>query len=256
MLAMRRTGRPGLLIAAAAMTAAAAGCAGSAARGINAGGTHQAAASSDAATPGQSRGSSSTTPSASPSPSPWPLVVPVPPAVAGLHQTATRPTAQSPQFQAEMTDLWAGVVSGRPDLAMPAFFPLVAYEQVKAIAYPATDWQGRLVLDFREDVLAAYRLLGGQGRRATLVRVIVPGQDANWISPGVCANGVGYWHVANARMVYRLNDRIMSFGIATLISWRGRWYVVHLGGELRTSYGGMVDQPASGPGVPGPQGGC
>jgi hypothetical protein len=155
-----------------------------------------------------------------------------------------------------MTDLWAGIVSGQPDLAMPAFFPLVAYEQVKAIADPASDWRSRLVAEFRADVLAAHELIGDRARQASLLEVIVPDQAAGWVSPGGCANGVGYWHVANARLVYRVDGRLMSFGIATLISWRGRWYVVHLGGELRTSSGGMVDQPANGPGVPGPQGGC
>jgi hypothetical protein len=154
-----------------------------------------------------------------------------------------------------MTDLWAGVASGRPDLAMPAFFPLGAYEQVKAISYPAADWRGRLVVNFRADVTAAHELVGGQARQATLLRVIVPEDEANWISPGVCANSVGYWHVAGARLVYQVGGHVMSFGIATLISWRGRWYVVHLGGELRTS-SAMVDQPATGPGVPGPPGGC
>jgi len=155
-----------------------------------------------------------------------------------------------------MTDLWAGIVSGQPDLAMPAFFPLVAYEQVKAIADPAADWHGRLVAEFKQDVIAAHGLIGDRATQAALVEVTVPDQSADWISPGVCANDIGYWHVANARVVYRIDGRIMSFGISTLISWRGRWYVVHLGGEMRTSYGGMVDQPASGPGAPGPQGGC
>jgi hypothetical protein len=253
MLAMTQTGSPRLLSAAVviAMATAAAGCAGSAAAGgADAGASHPVTAPNSAPT--------SATPSASqsPSPSPWPLVVPVPAAQAGQHQTSTRPTAQSPEFQAEMTDLWAGIVSGRPDLAMPAFFPVVAYEQVKAMADPAADWRGRLVLEFRQDVVAAHNLIGNRAGQATLARVIVPGQDADWISPGVCANGVGYWHVANARLVYRVGGRIMSIGIAALISWRGHWYVVHLGGELRTSSGGMVDQPASGPGVPGPQGGC
>jgi hypothetical protein len=184
------------------------------------------------------------------------VVVPVPSAQPGQHQTTARPTAHSAQFQAEITDLWAGIVAGRPDLAMPSFFPLVAYEQVKAIPDPESDWRGRLVLEFREDVMAAHDLIGDRARQATLVEVIVPGQDAGWISPGVCANGVGYWHVANARLVYRDGNQVRSFGIATLISWRGDWYVVHLGGELRTSYGGMVDQPSSGPGFPGPPGGC
>jgi hypothetical protein len=155
-----------------------------------------------------------------------------------------------------MTDLWAGVVSGRPDLAMSAFFPLVAYEQVKAIADPAADWRDRLVAEFRADVVAAHDLIGRAARSARLVRVVVPEQQAGWIDPGVCYNGVGYWHAAGARVVYRVAGEERSFGIASLISWRGRWYVVHLGGEVRTGPGGMVDQPAGGPGVPGPPGGC
>ena len=249
MLPMRQAGGPGLLVAAAmlALAAAAAGCSGSAAGG----GSHPVSARTPAATspPAQTSAPAS-------SPSPWPPVVPVPAAIAGQHQTSARPSAHDPQFQAEMTDLWAGIVSGRPALAIPAFFPVVAYQQVKAIADPAADWQNRLVAEYNADVIAAHHLIGDRARQAVLVQVVVPDQDADWISPGVCANGVGYWHVANARMVYRVNGRVMSFGISTLISWRGRWYVVHLGGEVRTSYGGMVDQPAAGPGVPGPQGGC
>ena len=48
----------------------------------------------------------------------------------------------------------------------------------------------------------------------------------------------------------------LSIGIASLISWRGRWYVVHLGAVLRSGQAGVVDQPADGPGTPGPPGGC
>jgi hypothetical protein len=155
-----------------------------------------------------------------------------------------------------MTDLWAGVVSGRPDLAMPSFFPLSSYEQVKAIGDPAADWRDRLVAEFRADVIAAHHQIGGAARNAALVRVVVPEQQAGWIDAGVCDNGVGYWQVAGARVVYRAGGQVRSFGIASLISWRGRWYVTHLGGELRTGTGGMVDQPALGPGVPGPPGGC
>jgi hypothetical protein len=72
----------------------------------------------------------------------------------------------------------------------------------------------------------------------------------------VCANGVGYWHAAGARLVYRQRGRVRSIGIASLISWRGRWYVVHFGAVLRTGSAGIVDTPAAGPGVPGPPGGC
>ena len=80
--------------------------------------------------------------------------------------------------------------------------------------------------------------------------------QAAWIDPGVCDNKVGYWHVAGPRLVYRQHGRIRSIGIASLISWRGRWYVVHLGAVLRSTPAGVVDQPADGPGTPGPPGGC
>jgi hypothetical protein len=56
--------------------------------------------------------------------------------------------------------------------------------------------------------------------------------------------------------VYRRQGQLRSFGISSLISWRGDWYVVHFGAELRDSSEGAVDQPDDGPGVPGPPGGC
>jgi hypothetical protein len=249
--------RFGLLATAglAVVAALAAGCSGSATSGAPGAPASSSGTVSDAAGAAAS-GSPQVSASASEAAvSPWPVVVPVPVVTAGLHQTRVLPAAHSAVFQGEMTDLWAGVVSGRPDLAMSAFFPLVAYEQVKAIADPAADWHDRLVAEFRADVLAAHGLIGRAARNARLIRVVVP-QQAGWIDPGVCYNGVGYWHVAGARVVYRIAGQERSFGIASLISWRGRWYVVHLGGEARTGPGGMVDQPALGPGVPGPPGGC
>jgi hypothetical protein len=183
-------------------------------------------------------------------------VIPVPPPPGALHQTRTVPSTGTRVFRAEMTDLWAAVVTGQARLAAQAFFPLAAYTQVKAIADPAADWRSRLFGDFRLDVYAAHRFLGAGARNATLVRVVVPSAGAAWISPGVCYNAVGYWHVGGARLVYRQHGQVRSIGIASLISWRGRWYVVHFGAVLRSGTGGVVDAPAPGPGVPGPAGGC
>jgi hypothetical protein len=159
-------------------------------------------------------------------------------------------------FHAAMADLWTAVRTGRPRPGRPAFFPRAAYEQVKAIPFPAADWHNRLYADFRLDVSAAHHLLGRRAKKAVLVRIIVPAAQAAWIVPGVCANSIGYWHVAGARMVYRVHGRTRSFGIASLISWRGVWYVVHFGAVLRNAAAGQVDQPATGPGVAGPPGGC
>jgi hypothetical protein len=155
-----------------------------------------------------------------------------------------------------MADLWTAVVTGRSRAGMQAFFPLSAYRQVKAIYDPAADWNSRLAGDFRLDVAAARRLLGHGAAHARLVRVIVPAAQAAWIDPGVCENAVGYWHVGGARLVYRRRGGLHSIGIASLISWRGRWYVVHFGAVLRGGAYGVVDQPSAGTGVPGPAGGC
>ncbi len=155
-----------------------------------------------------------------------------------------------------MTDLWAAVVTGKPRLALPAFFPVSAYKQVKAIADPAADWQNRLVYDFRLDIHAARQFLGRAARHARLVRVVVPEADAAWVPPGACYNSVGYWHVGGARIVYKIRGQVRSIGIASLISWRGRWYVVHFGAVLRAAVVGEVDQPSLGEGAPGPAGGC
>jgi hypothetical protein len=154
-----------------------------------------------------------------------------------------------------ITDLWLAVKSGKAADARPAFFPIDAYKQVKAIYDPASDWRGRLWLDFTLDVKAAHDLLMPDAKAARLIRVIVPSAQAQWVSPGACYNNVGYWHVAGPRVVYRLHRQVRSFGIASLISWRGIWYIVHFGGIVRPAVG-MVDAPAIGPGYPGPMGGC
>lgn len=249
----RRSRRPARL-AGAVITAAgllAAGCAGPAGRpAAAASGQHQ-----DARTPARPASGRPSPPAAAATPRPHasPSVVPVRLPPAGLHQTRAFPSARTRVFAAEMTDLWAAVQTGRPRLAVGSFFPLTAYQQVKAISDPAADWHDRLWADFGLDVAAAHRFVG---RGTSLVRVIVPSAEAAWIDPGVCFNSVGYWHVGGARVVYRKRGQLRSIGIASLISWRGRWYVVHFGAVLRSGGYGIVDDPAAGPGVPGPAGGC
>lgn len=168
-------------------------------------------------------------------------------------QTGAFPGTRDAAFRNAMADLWLAVSTGNAGYARPAFFPESAYKQVKAIADPAADWQARLWHDFVLDVAAAHRRTGGQ---AKLVKVIVPVRYAQWIYPGVCYNSLGYWHVPGARVEYRTGSHLRSFGIASLISWRGVWYVVHLGAVVRGAVTGLVDSPAAGAGTPGPPGGC
>jgi hypothetical protein len=179
--------------------------------------------------------------------------MPVAPGAGVLPQTSAFPSTHSVAFGHAMADLWLAVTAGNARFALPAFFPEAAYEQVKAIPYPAADWQDRLWYDFALDIRAAHGLLAPGAR---LVQVIVPSAEAAWVYPGACYNSVGYWHVGGARVIYVEHGQERSFGIASLISWRGVWYVVHFGEVLRPVVTGVVDEPAVGPGILGPPGGC
>jgi uncharacterized protein YceK len=165
-----------------------------------------------------------------------------------LPQTDEFPMSTSPQFQAEMAALWQGIVTGSPVAARPAFFPEGAYLQLKTIIDPASDYTNRLLAEFAADLVAAHALLGQKAGTASLVAVNVPEQYGHWIPPGVCDNGVGYYEVANSRVVYQEDGAVRSFGIASLISWRGGWYIVHLGAILRSTSQGIVEDPEIGPG--------
>lgn len=155
-----------------------------------------------------------------------------------------------------MGALWQGIRTDSVARARSAFFPERAYTQVKAIGDPHADYQGRLLVDYRLDLAAAHALLGPHARQTRLIRVDVPRADAHWVTPGACYNRVGYYEVANARIVYRVGTEVRSFGIASLISWRGVWYVVHLGAVTRPSAEGIVDDPSLGVGASVPSSTC
>jgi hypothetical protein len=165
-----------------------------------------------------------------------------------LPQTHTYPSAADPRFKSLMALLWAGIVRNSTAVALPAFFPQGAYVQLKQIPSAGSDWQNRLVHDYTLDIAAAHALLGHDPRSAKLLAVEVPSSYGHWIPPGVCYNDIGYYEMPNARVVYRQHGAIRSFGIASMISWRGVWYVVHLGAILRPGDSGEVDEPAAGRG--------
>jgi hypothetical protein len=155
-----------------------------------------------------------------------------------------------------MASLWTGVVHDSLAPALTAFFPKDAYVQLKAIVSASSDWTDRLVHDYGLDITAAHALLGRNAAHARLIAVNVHSSYGHWIQPGVCYNSIGYYEMPNARVVYRDDGQIRSFGIASMISWRGVWYVVHLGAILRSTDSGTVDEPASGQGTSAYSGTC
>ena len=144
-----------------------------------------------------------------------------------LPQTMDMPTTTSPQFQAGLAGFWQAIVTDNPAPAMPFFFPLSAYLQVKAISNPASDWQQRLVAAYQTDVQTLHNSLGAGAATAQLTGIDVP-NTAQWVQPGAEYNKESYWRVYSSQVHYTVGGQVGSFTVASMISWRGEWYIVHL----------------------------
>jgi hypothetical protein len=69
-------------------------------------------------------------------------------------------------------------------------------------------------------------MLGSGAANATFDGISVP-DAAQWVEPGAEYNKIGYWRVYGARLGYTVDGGPGSFTVASMISWRGQWYVVH-----------------------------
>jgi hypothetical protein len=149
-----------------------------------------------------------------------------------LPQNKDRPKAEGALFDARSKALWDAIVKDDPEIAMPFFFPVSAYLQVKDVGSPASDWKHRLVGAFKRDIHALHAKLGDKADSAKLVRFDVPDDRAKWVEPGEEYNKLGYWRVYGTHIVYTAGEstRERSFEVSSLISWRGEWFVVHLTG--------------------------
>jgi hypothetical protein len=145
-----------------------------------------------------------------------------------LPQTDEQPVAAGDGFDARSRALWDAVVSDDPARGISAFFPLAAYTQIKAVKDPAADWKDRLVADFGTDVHSLHRQLGAAAATATFVGMDVP-DAAVWVTPGQEHNSGPYWRVYGSTLRYSVDGVEHTLPVESLISWRGQWYVVHLG---------------------------
>lgn len=160
-----------------------------------------------------------------------------------LPQNHVLPTPDDPLFKAGVQDLWQAIVTDDATAGLPCFFPESAYLQVKSLKDASVDYQNRLIAFYRADIHAAHELLGADARNARFVSISVPMPKAQWILPGVEWNKESYYRVYGSRITYTIGGKTKSFGVFSLISWRGRWYVVHLGPNPRPKPIGTVDQP-------------
>ncbi len=147
-----------------------------------------------------------------------------------LPQTHARPELTGAAFQARSRALFDAIARDDVAHAMPFFFPLTAYGQVKAIANPAADWNARLVAHYARDIHALHASLGAHASRAQFVSADVPMDRARWVEPGEEYNRIGYFRVYGTKLRGTLDGAPIALDVTSLISWRGEWYCVHLTG--------------------------
>lgn len=148
-----------------------------------------------------------------------------------LDQTDQRPTPTSPTFQKRIEAVARAIISGEVEPALPAFFPLVAYQQVKDVAKPERDYKFRLLANFKRDLLEYHHALGAAAAETKFDGITISEKDAKWMTPGSEGNKLGYFRVLRSRLRFTLpTGRSREFELTSLISWRGEWYVVHLHG--------------------------
>jgi len=146
-----------------------------------------------------------------------------------LPQTSEQPSASGAMFTAGVNGLWEAIRQDKPELGMPFFFPKSAYVQVKALSDPAADYQNRLIANYEEDIHTLHAQLGANAADAKFVGISVPYAQAVFVQPGEESNKGSYWRVYGSTMQYQVDGQTGSFPVTSLISWRGQWYVVHLG---------------------------
>jgi hypothetical protein len=181
----------------------------------------------------------------SPAPSPSPTVDP-----GTLPQLDTRPIIDA-NFNARLASYWTRVLAGEAGPADNFFFPRAAYLQVKELSNAAADFDGRLYHDYKNDVMADHQLVTSLGAGARILGVDIPEASVHWVPPGVEVNRIGYWQVSYPRLRYVVSGQEHSYAFSSMISWRGQWYVVHLGPNWRPGSGGWVctPQPPTAPAI-------
>lgn len=150
---------------------------------------------------------------------------------APLPQTEDRPSTDSAFFTHLKTTLFAAIQKDDPEAARALFFPIEAYRQVKNIAKPDRDYEGRLLKAYARDIHDYHARLGDHPEAAKLIDLEVPEARARWMKPGSEGNKLGYHRVLRSQLRFTdAKGKERSLEVTSLISWRGEWYVVHIHG--------------------------
>jgi len=167
-----------------------------------------------------------------------------------LPQTPTEPTFGAP-FHAQMKQLFRAIKNDSAPIGATVFFPEAAYVSMKTgeIPDPTGDYVERLIGFYDRDLTAYHARLFGGPRRPWCASMRTPTSPSGSrrasartrSATGTCQVFASCFDVAPISCRRSLS----------LISWRGLWYVVHLGPNPRPVDVGTVDDFENGAGTPG-----
>lgn len=148
-----------------------------------------------------------------------------------LSQTDVRPSVDSPAFQERLSLVFRAIVADDPTLAEPAFFPKIAYEQVKDIKDAGADWKSRLLKAFARNIHEYHKELGDDPAGCKLLGIEVDEKRVKVMERGKEGNKLPYHRVTRSKIRWAdASGKEKTFELTSLISWRGEWFVVHLHG--------------------------
>jgi len=135
----------------------------------------------------------------------------------------TRPPLGDMAQRAEL--LFHAIVHDDPERAREVFFPEEPFLRIKDMAHPER-YYARLRARFDKDIHALHASLGdlsdARFERLELTR------RGGYVLPGEEGNKLPYWAARHAFLHYHVHGVAKKLEVRVLITWEGRWYVIHL----------------------------
>ena len=152
-----------------------------------------------------------------------------PPPLVPDHNRADRKSAPVRPPEGDLPDkirkLWDAIVRDEPGMAAEAFFPRDAFLLVKAMADPGR-YYDKLRKRFDQDIHDLHHQTGDLDKavfdRFDLAR------RGGFIQVNQEGNRLPYWASRHSFIYYRVGQKLNRIEIRVLITWKDRWYVIHL----------------------------
>ena len=146
-----------------------------------------------------------------------------------LPQTDERPTAVGRHLHRGRRRPVGGDPSGQTRARAAVLLPEERVPPGESDQRSGGDYQHRLIANYEDDIHTLHAQLGANAANAQYVGISVPDDQAVFVQPGEESNKGTYWRVYGSTMQYQVDGQTGSFPVTSMISWRGEWYVVHLG---------------------------